>query len=207
MAVPLTMFDSVDVTEIPMDAKAVAGYVNGKWPTYWTLVTQFPHAEKVSIAVTADRDADCLDVERGDATPDEAPGWVKRQIARGVQRPIVYASVSRAPELLVILRLHGITRSKIRLWTAHYTHEHLCDYRCGLLKRADATQWTDRALGRNLDASLVGPTFFPSPKPVDKVALRHRLRAWVRRQRRAGATWAALKRAARWKLWRRLGGR
>jgi hypothetical protein len=56
---------------IPKTAEAVAGYVGGHWPTYNQLVKDFPHAHKLSIAVFASEDADCLDIEKGDATPDQ----------------------------------------------------------------------------------------------------------------------------------------
>jgi hypothetical protein len=203
----VTMYDSVNVVELPTAAQAVAGYVNGKWPTYWTLVTRFPAARKLSIAVSADRDADCLDVEQGDATPDQAPGWVKRQIARGVVRPVVYTSVSQAVVLLDDLARHGVKRSQVRLWTAHYTHKpHLCDSSCwhGFRGRADATQYTDRALGRNLDASLCSDGFFaPPPGP----STRQQLRALILRWHRHGVPWVRVKATKAWRRFRALGGR
>jgi hypothetical protein len=160
---PVTMFDSVTVSQIPKDAQAVAGYVNGYWPTFPVLCKDFPHALKLSVAVNALHDADCLDVESGDATQDEAPAWVRRQIRRGIRRPVVYCSTSVAPSVLADLSKHGIGRSQIRLWTAHYTgHPHVCTSVCGngFRDRADATQYTDKALGKNLDASLCNPDFF-----------------------------------------------
>ena len=160
-----TMYDSVDVREIPHDAKAVAGYVGGHWPTFRTLQRLFPHAHKLSIAVNARQDAQCLDVERGDATPAEAPAWVRRQQKRGLRRPVIYCSVSEAPAVLRALKRAGIKRRQIRLWTAHYTFKpHLCTKECGFGDvRADATQFTDRAKGRNLDASIVRDGFFRAP--------------------------------------------
>src|SRR6266487_4563491 len=76
---------------------------------------------------TAHADAQCLDVEPGDATNADAPAWVKRQIARGVYRPVVYTSLSNVNALLRALAAAGISRPQVRLWTAHYTgREHLC---------------------------------------------------------------------------------
>ena len=159
----LTMFDAVTVSNIPPDAKAVAGYVGGRWPTYLELLRRFPQAYHLSIAVTAAQDAECLDVEPGDARPDQAPAWVKRQMERGVKQPVVYASVSTMPQVLAELRKDGISRSQVRLWTAHYTqHVHRCTPKCGFgfNATADATQYTSNALGRSLDASLVRKGFF-----------------------------------------------
>lgn len=161
---PFTMYDSITVTEIPPTAAAVAGYVNGHWPTFPTLAQTHPHAKRLSIAVTASADADCLDIEQGDATPADAAAWVKRQHARGVERPVVYTSLSQAKAVLAALKAAGIQRNQIRLWTAHYTFRpHRCTPLCqfGFWARADATQYTDKALGKTLDASLCAPRFLP----------------------------------------------
>lgn len=204
----LTMYDAVNLAEIPKDAAAVAGYVNGRWPTYPKLKMLFPRAHRLSIAVTAEADADCLDIERFDATPGQAPGWVRRQQGLHVWRPAVYCSLSDAENVLAILKAAGIRPSAIRLITAHYTGvPHICTYKCGLgfTGVADATQYTDRALGRNLDASLVLDSFF---NPAVAPAVRRRLlRAWILAQRAHGVPWRVLKRSAKWRLWRRLGGK
>lgn len=202
-----TMYDAVNLANIPADATAVAGYVNGRWPTYAELAKRWPNAKYVSIAVTAEADADCLDIERFDATPAQAPAWVRRQLARGVKKPIVYCAVSDAKTVLSVLTLSGIKRSQIRLWTAHYTKvAHRCDKSCGfgMPTVADATQFTDTALGRSLDESLCSVAFLD---PEWLSARRRLLRAWVLAQRAKGATWAWLKSQPEWKLWRKLGGR
>lgn len=150
---PVVMFDSIDLNQIPWNAQAVAGYVGGNWPTYSKLVVKYPKARHLSIAVNAGENAECLDVEAGDALPHEAPEWVKRQLARGVHRPVVYASLSVMPAIKSLLQSAGLLGS-VRLWVAHYTNvEHLP---AGF----DACQWTDKALGRNLDQSICSPTFF-----------------------------------------------
>lgn len=164
------MYDSITLDAIPAKPQAVAGYVNGRWPTFPELEKRWPQAARLSIAVTARANADCLDVENGDATPGQAPAWVKRQQARGIKRPVVYCSVSQAAAVLAALAKSGITRSQIRLWTAHYTGKaHRCDSACGLNGQADATQYTDKALGRNLDASLCAAGFLAvASKPASK---------------------------------------
>jgi hypothetical protein len=156
------MFDSVTISMIPGDAAAVAGYVNGHWPTFAELAKSHPHAKRLSVAISADADAECLDVERGDATPDQVPAWISRQLRRGVTRPVVYCAVSTVKQLLDDLGAAGIKRSSIRLWTAHYTgNAHRCTQSCGfgMPTTADATQWTSGALERNLDQSLCAPDF------------------------------------------------
>jgi hypothetical protein len=167
----IRMFDDVTVRLIPADAQAVAGYVNGRWANYPDVVKRFPKALHLSISVNRFGDADCLDVEKGDATNDEAPAWVRRQQKRGVRQPVVYTSTSNAAALLRVLARAGITRSQIRLWTAHYTyHPHICDGKCGFGNfQADGTQWTDKSMGRSLDESLLKDSFFGAklnPVPV-----------------------------------------
>lgn len=160
----LVMFDSVDLDQVPADAPAVAGYTSGSWPTYADLATRFPAAKRLSIAVSASDDAQCLDIEAGDASPSQAPDWVKRQHSRGVRRPVVYCSVSSMDEVWGLLRGAGIKRNQVRLWSAHYGRgKHLCGPKtCGEVRSitADATQWCDDALGRNLDESVLRPMFF-----------------------------------------------
>ena len=80
----ITMYDSVDLSMIPGDAQAVGAYVDGKWATYTAAKAKFPKADILSIAVFAADDADCLDIETGDATPVQAAAWVLRQFARKV---------------------------------------------------------------------------------------------------------------------------
>lgn len=161
----VTMYDSVNVSQIPKGARAVAGYVGGHWPTYKTLLVDFPKAQKLSIAIAASEDADCLDVESGDATPDQAAAWVRRQHKRGIACPVVYTSAAFAQALVNVLDSSGLKRGKdFKTWIAHYTFKaHICGPKCGFGIKfdADATQWTDKALGRNLDASRVRSGFFP----------------------------------------------
>jgi peptidoglycan hydrolase-like protein with peptidoglycan-binding domain len=157
----ITMFDSVDVSTLPAGKDfAYAGYVDGHFATYPKLKVKFPHSNLLSIAVFAHDDADCLDVEQGDATPAQAPAWVKRQKA---PRPCLYASVSVMDSLISTLDRAGIARGSVRLWSAHYGNgEHICGPKtCNLTKTLmDGTQWTDHARGISLDQSLLHDDFF-----------------------------------------------
>ena len=93
------MYDSVNAGAIPADAVMVAGYVDGlfKWSTVdWS---RFPHAVKVQIAVFASTNSgQVLDVEDGNAAPTQAPGWVLKRRAAGVD-PTVYCSMSLWPKV------------------------------------------------------------------------------------------------------------
>lgn len=151
------MYDSVDLTQVPEHAQAVAGYVDGKWPTFSEVKRRWPNVKHLSIAVSASADAECLDIETGDATVAEAVDWLVRQERRGVVCPVFYVERSRLPELVALLMRAGVASDRYRIWSAHYTDVPHID------RGAGATQWTDHALGLNLDESLCGPEFF-SPK-------------------------------------------
>ncbi|MFI5081698.1 MAG: hypothetical protein ACHQCE_11540, partial [Streptosporangiales bacterium] len=118
----LTMYDSTNVDTLPHGADAYAGYVQGAFPTFASLERLFTAGgiHLLSIAVFASGDADCLDIESRDATIAQAPGWVKRQLARGAHRPCLYTSVSNMDALVTTLGGAGISRAEVRLWSAHY---------------------------------------------------------------------------------------
>jgi peptidoglycan hydrolase-like protein with peptidoglycan-binding domain len=167
------MFDATDISQIPPGAVAVAGYVDGLWVTYPGLVAQFPHADVLSIAVTAEADAECLDIETGDATPADAAAWYERQRARGISRPCLYASASlMETDVVPVITAAGIDRAAVRLWSAHYAGQHICGpSSCGLTSiDMDGTQWTDQAgPGGGADESLLLADFFgdqPPPRPA-----------------------------------------
>jgi hypothetical protein len=169
----LRMLDSVTVANLPDGADAYLGYTSGNWPTWNALAARFHgKAHLLSMAIAADEDAEGCDREPGDLTVTEIADWVKRQIARGVWRPVVYASVANMEPCLVALALAGITRDGIRILTAHYTYEaHICGpATCRALPvAADGTQWTDKAAGVGgslIDESLLTADFFTSPKPA-----------------------------------------
>lgn len=166
---PITQYDDTNLPLIPADAVAVAGYINGHYANYTEVLNKWPHAHHLSIDVNGSANADCLDIEKGDATNATAPGWVRRQKARGIHRPCLYTSVSNANALLDTLAHAGIGRKDIRLWLAHYTLKpHICSPACwpGLKTVADGTQWTSRARGMSLDQSLMNDAFYGLPQPV-----------------------------------------
>lgn len=166
------MFDDVNVSLIPKDAKAVAGYVDGQWQTWDQIDKLFPNAKKLKIAVFGQDNGDCLDVEPGDASIIQAPRWVKRQLANwrdshhDVPRPVVYTNASSGQQLINQLSKAGLKYGQDYLWwSAHYDPglgQHLCGPHCGfgLKVTAHATQYTDHALNKSLDESICAPGFF-----------------------------------------------
>ncbi len=169
--VTLTMYDSVDVSALPPGADAYAGYVDGKFPTFTTVRRRFQGsgAHLLSIAVFVSGNADALDIEAGDATNAQAPGWVKRQLAGGAFRPCLYTSVSNMDALVATVNAARISRGEVRLWSAHFGQgKHICGpSTCRQTQHAcDGTQWTDVALGRSLDESVLHDTFFSVSAPA-----------------------------------------
>jgi hypothetical protein len=170
------MFDTIENDQFPTGAAAYAGYVDGSignQPNYAFIVSAFPKAEHLSIALFSSDNADALDVESGASVPADVPAWWTRQRARGITRPVVYASASAMnDDILPVLSGAKIARTTVRLWTAHYgAGEHICGPgTCGLLsENADGTQWTPTAGGLVLDQSLLLEDFFTTPTTTPPV--------------------------------------
>lgn len=165
----LTMLDSISETELAwalasgQKPAALSGYTAGSWPDFPQVAALAARYGllTLSIAPFASVDADCLDVESGDATIAQVDGWFTRQQARGLTRPAVYTSAGNAAALIATMTANGIARADWRLWSAHYTGTaHICGPgTCGY-PQADGTQWADKDAGHNIDQSLLTPDFF-----------------------------------------------
>ena len=168
----LYMYDDTNIFLIPLLAKAVAGYVDGRWATWLKLLIRCPLAKHLSIAVFPSDDADCLDCEPGDATNAQAPAWVKRQRSRrkaggkfDTKAPVLYTSAANGEALIAVCRKAGLVYGVDYLWwSAHYDPalgEHICNPKCypGLQHTAHATQYTDHADRKSLDESICSPGF------------------------------------------------
>ena len=113
-----TMYDTVDAASAPAGAGLLAGYVNGHYANIPALRARYPHALIVGISVTADHDGGTvLDVEKGDATPTEAPKWVTMRRAAGVD-PTVYCNSSTWPA--VRAAFHAARVVEPHYWIAHW---------------------------------------------------------------------------------------
>lgn len=157
----ITGYDSVTLSAIPSNAQAVGCYVGGWWPTCDAAEKDFPHAQLVTIAISASehtyqgKPVDCLDIEPGDATVSQARGWDEAEIRLGEPHPCDYDMESQQPQLHA-----AVAGLPVLFWDAAYDGD-------PSLRGFDAHQWTDHALGRNLD----GDTF--STKFLAEIGLPH----------------------------------
>ena len=75
-----------------------AGYDDGLYNNVTAIKALFPTKTVIAITVKAtDNFGDCLDVETGDATPQQAPDWVKARRQAGHGGPLVYCSEALWP--------------------------------------------------------------------------------------------------------------
>jgi hypothetical protein len=154
-----TMYDSTTEDQIPKEPHAVAAYINGKYENYDRCKQLFPHARILRLSVTGDVVADGYDMEKGDYQNDEAGKLYKIAKDAGVWRPCFYAQLSgNMPAVKKALNTVIAVRDDVRLWVAYYNRA------SDLPSEYDAHQFTDRALGRNLDESICADTFFQPAK-------------------------------------------
>jgi hypothetical protein len=116
---PRTMYDSTTASDIPRSARMVAGYLPPS-RFAWSAAdwARFPNAVKVRIAIFAHvNDGHVLDVEPGDATPAQAPGWVAMRRRAGVD-PSIYCNASTWPTVRAEFRRRGVREP--HYWIAKY---------------------------------------------------------------------------------------
>jgi hypothetical protein len=176
------MLDDVNLTILGLhaaSAAALAGYVNGTYANWNELVATYSKSGKFLLSIDVANDpaagAQCLDIESGDATIGDAPGWFKVTKAAGDAAkdlrwlPKLYTSAGNVQTLINTMTQAGVGRHEYLIWSAHYTqHPHICSPSACGYPQADGTQWTSTYMGVSLDASLVYGYFFaeyPAPAP------------------------------------------
>lgn len=158
-----SMYDSVNPASIPADATMVAGYVDGHYANMTAMAARFPHATLVPIAVFPSTDDGLvLDVETGDATPVQAPGWVVKRRSHGVD-PTVYCNTDTWPAVRRAFAAAGVPEP--HYWIAQY------DGVATIPAGAVAKQYRETDAW---DASIVAdywPGVDPAPAPAPRPAL------------------------------------
>lgn len=154
------MYDSVTLDQVPAEPHAVACYINGRFANEAEAKQRFPHARILTISVSGNIASECYDIETGDYNPDEAADLFTTAKNAGVWRPCFYANLSTMPHVEASLARVVHERNAVRLWVAYYNGH------TDLPAAYDAHQFTDHALGRNLDESICRDDFFPPAKPA-----------------------------------------
>lgn len=153
------MYDAVDANDVPNDGRfdLLAGYVDGLYRSYVPLQHRFPGFTVVSIDVlNHPGTGQVLDIEKGDATPAEAPAWFDASVRAGIVRPTLYYSTS---DHLEIVRLMG--SRKFDNWVASYGVSQPRDNN-GNVIHPTAWQKIDHGPnGENIDISEVYDPFWP----------------------------------------------
>ena len=113
-------YDSVEPGAIPVTAPVVLGYTA---PSRYAWSAQdwqrFPASNHVEITPNASYPADVLDVEFGDATPNQAPAWVLMMRKQaGYWSPVVYCNYSTWQAVQDAFNLAGVPHPGY--WIAEY---------------------------------------------------------------------------------------
>lgn len=173
------MLDDVNLAILATQASsafALAGYVNGDYANWNELVDKYEPTGKFLLSIDVlnqpSAGAQCLDIESGDATVADAPGWFEQTAAAGKLAndaryyPKLYTSAGEVQELINAMTQAGVSRDRYMVWSAHYTGvAHICSPSACGYPQADATQWTSEYEGLALDASLCYGYFFTVGAP------------------------------------------
>jgi hypothetical protein len=153
-----TLYDSTTADDIPTTVEVVAGYVDGRYAWSAADWARFPGAVKVRIAVRAStNDGHVLDVEPGDATPVEAPGWVAMRRRAGVD-PTVYCNLSDLPTVRAAFDAAGVAQP--HYWVARY--DGVADIPAGCIAKQ---YMNDPGSGGHWDLSAVAD-YWPGVDPA-----------------------------------------
>lgn len=169
-----TLYDSVTWQNMPrVPGAAYAGYVDGAFANWSTIVQEFSGHDLLSITVFGNTFARCIDDEPGDATNAELYHWRTTYASQFTQIPVVYTMASNMSAVQRTMKANGFVQGRdYLLWSAHYIGYHLCGPgTCGYGDtEADATQYASS----DYDTSVTKPGFFnpitpPTPVPAPPV--------------------------------------
>ena len=167
MTTDLVMYDTIDPAALDgLTMDAAAGYIDGRYQTYPELPAHVPPGTKLLSITILGGQANVVDVESGDVTPEAGAAWIDAQIHTGHYRPVLYTSASNVQTMInLIWDNHRRARAAYRIWSAHYgIGRHVCAKKACGYPTADGTQWTSGPVqGRNLDESALQWDFFACP--------------------------------------------
>jgi len=156
---PRTQFDAVTLANVPPDARAVGCYVNGDYANHEEAKRRFPDALITTISVRSSELGDVLDVEPGDAAVSDCPAYFARfKQARPHSKPVFYMPASWVNGFRLEMKRHGIKRRQYIIWSAHWTHRHICGPLVDEYPKADSTQFTTH--DERVDESKCRPSYW-----------------------------------------------
>lgn len=160
------MFDAVSPGALPRSAVLVAGYDDGLYNNVAKIRAQFPHALLVDITVSSRHNwGHVLDVETGDATAAEAPGWVLMRRAAGVD-PSVYCNSSTWPSVRAAFRAAGVAEP--HYWIARYDGDPTIPAGAVAKQYLNTPGWDESSVADYWPGVDPAPTSTPTP-PEDIV--------------------------------------
>jgi hypothetical protein len=118
------MRDSTTAADIPLAGLSIAaGYGNGLYAWSAADYARFANAgiQTVRIDVSATSPGSCsiLDVEKGDATPDGAPGWAKQRHSLTGDMPLIYVNRSNVTAVFNAMNAAGMQIVRdFKIWVA-----------------------------------------------------------------------------------------
>lgn len=117
------MYDAVTARNIPRNPPPalVAGYIDKIKLEPWSAAdwAMFPASRQVQIVKKASTNAGhVLDVEPGDATPAQAPGWADMRRRSGFPFPVIYCNLSTWPSVQAEFVRQRVPQPLY--WIAHY---------------------------------------------------------------------------------------
>lgn len=161
------MEDDTDTTQFTPGCVAYAGYSYGRWANMTKVRAYAASQGARSFAYTGFishlAGADALDIEPTLAVASDAPIAYRAGIRK------FYMSASQTATVKSHLVGAGIDLATCKFISAHYSGPHICGPKTCGYPQADATQFTDRYMGRILDATLLGPDFWGAPVPTPPV--------------------------------------
>lgn len=94
------MADSITPADLPDGFDLYGGYDDGRYNDIAAIKARFPGKTVIAFTVFAhDNYGDCLDIEKGDATVEQAPAWTTRRRLAGHGGPLNYCAWSTLPAL------------------------------------------------------------------------------------------------------------
>lgn len=156
--------DSIYVSNLQSGLGVYGGYAYGTYDNWAALVKRFgTSAHLVSIAPVVEKSSwvMCLDIEPGNAAPDDAPAFQRLPDHGGAVRPIYYCSAGDLQLVIDALSAAGFARDDYDLWSAHWLGKaHICSPSVCGYPQADATQWASYL---DYDADLWNAAVFAQP--------------------------------------------